>query len=90
MGHIVDDTKETKAAEEEGAPPTNFKLYYSSVGEEDQLVFNQLHFYYNLTTKDYDIFEQTNLFYTKGFGEDNKVDFTAKGTNLVYNDVDTK
>lgn len=40
MGHILDDTEESKAAEDAGAPPTNFKLYFSSVGVEDELIFN--------------------------------------------------
>ena len=40
MGPIVDDTDQSKVIEDVGAPPTNFKLYFSSVGLDDELIFN--------------------------------------------------
>ena len=69
--------------------PTNFMLYYTSLNSDYKQVFNQIHWYFNETTTDYQIFKLENLFTAEDISmqQGSKVDFTNTGSNLIYSDI---
>jgi len=90
LGMIVDEKKPNDADTQ------NFKVFYSTIGRDDDgidfQVFNQVAFYFNTTTQEYQSFVQDNLYRTEGhrLSDAGNIGFTSQGTNLIFTDLKTK